>query len=309
MKLANRHTQIEMHRTGGFTSAFKKNIGPWLLILPSVILFYFIVWRPVGAGIYLSFFEIQGYTPVEFVGLENYKRILTDTQFLKVLANTFKYVFWSLTIGYLPPIIFALMINEVIHMRGYVKFAIYFPAILPAVATSMIWYLFYYPNASGVFNTILLKLGLETQQWLQDPDMTIVYIVISMVWNGFGSTTIMYLASLQGVNKELYEAAMLDGAGIFRRIRLIAIPRIKGVMLLFFVRQIISVFQVMEQPLTMTGGGPNGASLSLGLQGYRYAFEYFKIDSAMANNVIMFLILMVLTVFYFFLERKVDNDE
>lgn len=308
MKLPNRISPIETHHKGRFGSVFSRNIGSWLLLLPSIILFYFVVWRPVVVGMFLSLFEMQGYTPVEFVGLANYKRILTDTQFLKVLGNTFKYVFWSLTIGYLPPIIFAIMINEVVHMRGYVKFAIYFPTMLPAVATSMIWYLFYYPNASGVFNTILLKLGFETNQWLQDPSMTIIYIVISMVWNGFGSTTIMYLASLQGVNQELYEAAMIDGVGIFRRIWSIAIPRIRGVMLLFLVRQIIGVFQVMEQPLTMTGGGPNGASLSLGLQGYRYAFEYFKIDSALANNIIMFLILMVLTVFYFFLERKVDSE-
>ena len=113
----------------------------------------------------------------------------------------------------------------------------------------------------------------------------------------FGSTTLMYLAALQGVNNELYEAALLDGAGFIRRIFTVALPKISGIMLLFFANQIIAVFQIMEQPLAMTGGGPDNASMSLGLWSYYNGFVYFDAGSSLATGVITFLILLVLTSF------------
>ena len=119
---------------------------------------------------------------------------------------------------------------------------------------------------------------------------------------------LIYLAALQGVNRELYEVALLDGAGFFKRIIKITIPQISGVMLVNFVMQIIGVFQIMEQPLAMTGGGPNGASMSLGLLGYRYAFQNYKVGNALALNVVMFLMLIVLTIFYFAVKNKVEQD-
>ena len=117
----------------------------------------------------------------------------------------------------------------------------------------------------------------------------------------------MYLSILQGVDKNLYEAARLDGAGIFTRIRVVMMPNIYGILLLNTIRQIIGVFQIYEQPLTMTGGGPNGASQTLGLMNYYYAFKYGQFDKSMALGVITFLLLVWLTLIYFRLDKKIND--
>ena len=286
----------------------KRNIGGWMLLFPTVFLFFVISWRPVFIGGVYSFFDMVGYEVGKFVGLENFRNIITDTLFLKSLINTLKYVLWSLIFGFIPPIIMALMINEAVHFRGALKFSIYFPSIVPGIVTSMLWTLLYYPDVSGLFNTLLVNFGFEPKQWLNNQSMAIPLIVISASWNGFGGTAIMYLASLQGINRELYEAATIDGAGVFKRIWSITLPQMRGILLLFLVRQIIGVFQIMEQPLTMTGGGPNNASVSLSLQGYRYAFVYGQIDNAMAMGVVTFVILFIMTIFYNYLDKRLDDE-
>ncbi len=287
----------------------KKSIVPYILLLPSVLLLYYTVWRPMCTGIIWSFFEMKGYTPGEFVGFDNYIRVLTDFQFLTTLKNTVFYVVYSLLFGFVLPIILAIFLNELVHMNGFIKVSIYMPSIMPSIAVSMLWLLIFYPNSGGLLNTILMKFGLSEQQWLQNPSWTIALIIISVTWKGFGSTTIMYLASLQGISQELYEAAVIDGAGFLRRIFTITIPQIYGVIILFLIRQIISVVQIMEQPFAMTDGGPNNASMSLAMQGYRYAFVYFKTDSALAVGVITFLLLIGFTVLYFFLNKRFNNEQ
>ena len=277
-------------------TTLKRNWGPWLLILPAVVCIYLFIILPQIKCLYWSFFEMKGYTVGEFVGLANYKRVLTDTTFLKVLWNTCQYVLWSLAIGALLPVLVAVVLNELIHMRKTFRFFVYLPSALPGVAIMMLWYLVYYPDYGGLLNILLSKLG------------TILYIVISMTWSGAGGTAIYYFAALQGVNKELYEAAMMDGAGFIRRFRVVTFPHISGVFLLFLVKQIIGVFSIMEQPMQMTDGGPNNASMTLGLMAYRYGFVNIRPQLAMAIGTIMFLILLVLTCFYFRVNKKIESN-
>lgn len=287
---------------------FKKDIYSWFLLIPFLILLYFMIWRPMVMGIVWSFYDMKGYTPTKFIGFENYRVVLQDTQFLHTLGNTILYVLYSLIIGYFPPIIFAIILNEVMHGNNYFKLSMYFPCMIPSVAVSMLWYYIYYPNSGGLLNTFLSFFGIAPLDWLQNSAWTIPLIIISCTWRSLGGTMLMYLAALQGINQELYEATLIDGAGFLTRIRHITIPQISSVMLLYLVRQIISVFQIMEQPLAMTGGGPNGASLSLGLQGYKYAFQFFKIGNSLALGVVTFLMLIILTLFYFFLKNKVESN-
>ena len=285
----------------------KKNIVGWLMILPAILCLYFFILRPMVMGAYLSFFDMKGYTPQEFSGFENYRNAVSNSSFLQTLLNTCKYVWWSLIIGFFLPIILSLMLNEMVHARATLRFLIYLPAVLPASAAALLWYFIYHPSSGGLLNMVLTNLGLDPYVWLQDSGKTILYIIISMTWAGAGSNVLYYYATLQGVNRELYEAAVIDGCGFFRRLKIVAFPHISGIVLLFFVRQIIGVFSVMEQPMMMTDGGPNGASMTLGLQIYKYAFVYYKPQIAMALSCILFLILVVFTSFYYILDRKVEN--
>ncbi|MBP3361217.1 MAG: sugar ABC transporter permease [Clostridia bacterium] len=289
------------------SSIIKHNASGWALLIPSLILFVMIVWRPILIGITYSTFRLQGFTPVEFVGLKNFSDVLTDTNFIQTLKNTVAYVFWSLVIGFPLPFICAVMLNELVHMQGYFKVTTYLPVIIPSIATCLIWRLVYMDGEGGLLNMMLYYLGISPMGWLSNKNMVIPLIIVAMSWNTFGSTLIMYFASLQGINQELYEAARLDGAGFFNRIRFVLLPHMKGMLLLMLIRQIIGVFNVTEQPLTMTGGGPNNASMSLGLTNYFYAFKYGQYDKSLALGVITFLMLLVLTFIYFGLDKRIEE--
>ncbi len=266
-----------------------------------------IVWRPIGIGIGYSFFRLQGFTPIQFVGIKNFTDVLSDTNFIQTLWNTVGYVGWSLVIGFPLPFICAVMLNEMVHIQGYFKVTTYLPVVIPSIATCLIWKMVYMDGEGGLLNMILYYFGVAPMNWLSNKSLAIPLIIVAMSWNGFGSTLIMYLATLQGINQELYEAARLDGAGFFGRIAHVLFPHMKGLLLLMVIRQIIGVFNVTEQPLTMTGGGPNGASMSLGLTNYYYAFKYGQYDKSLALGVITFCLLLVLTFIYFGLDKRVDE--
>lgn len=298
-----------MKSNNNLLQRIRRSIPGWLLILPALLLVYFIIVRPQVLSIYYSFCEMKGFKVTGFAGFDNYIRVISDSLFWKLLGNTLMYTFWSIIIGYFIPIVLAIALNEMVHFRQGFRVMTYLPAALPGVATIMLWYFMYYPDASGLFNSILARFGIESFGWLQEPTWTIPLIVLSMTWHGAGATTLYYFAALQGINRELYEAAVIDGAGFIRRLRTVAFPHISKISLLFLVKQIISVFSIMEQPLQMTDGGPNNASMSLGLQAYKYAFVQNKPQLAMALSVIMFLILCIATVFYFKMDKKLSEND
>jgi len=288
---------------------FRNELEAWVLMLPMVVILYLFIWRPTVLGAIWSFFDMKAYTVGDFCGLANYKNVLTHTQFIPILWNTIKYVVWSLIIGFFPPLFIAIMINEIVHFKNGFRVLIYIPTVIPGIAAMLMWYFMYYPDQSGLLNMILSKFGIGPYSWLNDPRFTIIGIVIYITWKSFSATMLLYYAALQGISIEIYEAAVIDGASSFKRLWHVTIPALEGLLLLNLVRQIISVFQIMEQPLAMTGGGPNGASTSLSFQLYQYGFNSGgkRTGEAMALGVIIFLILIVLTIFYFWLNKKVED--
>lgn len=286
---------------------FKKELGAWALLAPFLILLILIVWVPSIQGFIWSFFKMEGYTPSAFVGLKNYKIVIKNTDFKMVLGNTWKYVAYSVVLGYFLPIIITIAMNELTRGKSAFRFIYYLPSMIPSIASSMLWYYVYYPNENGLLNMALSFLGIAPRTWLGNPNLTILLLIVVSTWSAMGGSMLLYLAALQGVNRELYEAAIVDGAGIFSRIRHVTIPGIASVLILQLVRMIIAVFQILQEPLTMTGGGPNNASTSLGLLAYRYAFQNFQIGNAQVVNAIMFFILIIFTILYFKLQNKVDE--
>lgn len=285
-------------------SSFVRDIPSWCLILPAILLLFLVSWRPVLMGFHMAFYNNEG---TAFVGFENFKTVLSDVLFLKALKNTISYVLWSIVIGMFLPVVVAVMMNEVVHGNSLIKASLYLPQVVPAIASSLLWSFVYMADESGLLNMILGLFGVEPQVWLQDERLTIPLIVIEMTWRGFGFTSILYLASIQSINRELYEAAMIDGAGIFKRTMKITMPNMYPMILLFGINQIKNVFNIMIQPLSMTGGGPNNASLSLGLQSYKYAFQYFRMGDSVALSTLMWIIIMLLTIFYNKLDKKLEK--
>lgn len=289
----------------------KNDFDAWILMLPAVIVLYLMIWRPTVLGAVWSFFKMNAYTIGDFCEFSNYTKVITHTQFLPTLLNTVKYVFWSLILGFLPPAIIAVMINEIVHFKSGIRVMIYLPVVIPGISAMLMWYYIYYPDQTGLLNMLLMKLGMEPFEWLNNPSFVIPGIIIYTTWKGFPASMLLYYAAVQSISPELYEAALIDGTGVFKRIWHITRPQIEGILLLNFVNQIIAVFQIMEQPLAMTGGGPNGASASLGYQLYQYGFNSGGngTGQAMALGVIIFLMLMVCTCFYFWLTKKVEERQ
>lgn len=283
-------------------------IMAWIFILPCLVFMYITLWRPIFMGTYLSFFKLRGYTPVEFVGFDNYIKVVTDTNFTKAFFNTIQYVAWELLLAFVPPIIVSLLLNEIRLGHKTLKFAIYFPTIVPAIITAVMWRQMYEPNINGLINNMLSRFGVEPQLFLNSPTQVIFWISVSLGWSAIGGRMIYYLSGLQGINSELYEAAAIEGAGIFKRMWHITFPQISGIIFLFIIKMIIGVFQIMAAPLTMTDGGPNNASISLGLQSYRYAFENFKVEYALALGMIQFFMLIGITIFYFRAQKKITTE-
>ena len=307
--MKNKKSDVISQRNIKRKLGIRNNIDAWILMLPMVVILYLFVWRPTVMSIAWSFFDMRGYTATSFCGFDNYIKVLTHTQFLPILWNTVKYVLWSLVIGFLPPVFIAIMINEILHFKSGFRVLIYIPAVIPGIAAMLMWFFIYYPDQTGLLNMILAKFGAAPRQWLNDPNFTIIGIILYSTWKAFPGAMLLYYASLQSVSVEVYEAAIIDGAGPFKRLWNVTRPAMEGIILLQLVRQIISVFQIMEQPLAMTGGGPNGASTSLSYQLYQYGFNSGgkATGQAMALGVIIFLILIVFTVFYFWLNRKVED--
>lgn len=285
----------------------RRDLGSWILLVPSILLFLIMIWGPLISTIRLSFYETQGFEAVAFAGLDNYKNVLTNSEFLRTLKNTCFYVLWSLAIGYLFPLLVAVMLNEMVRVKSVLRFSFYFPAMIPGMATALLWKFIFDPGEGGVLNMILMAFGHAPSQWLQDASLTIPLIIFTMTWKGFGGTMLIYLASLQGISRDLYEAASIDGAGFFQKIRYVQFPAVKSLMGLMLIRQIIGVFQIMQEPLAMTSGGPNNASMSLMLSSYNYGFRYYQVGRSMAVGTITFLILAVFTVIYQVASRKGES--
>ena len=284
--------------------AVKKDISGWLLMLPPLVLFAFFVWVPLLESVRLSLYQANGMRLLRFTGLKNYVDVFQHPDFWPALRNTFGYTFWSLIIGFLIPIVLAVIINEIRAGKSFFKSAVYLPNVVPGMAMVMLWGFIFRPGSTGILNILLGKLGIAPQPWLTNPRWTIPLIVTTLTWKGAGATTLLYIAGLQGIDPELYEAAIIDGAGIFKRIRYITLPCIYNLASTLLILQIISVFQILYEPLVMTNGGPNNASISIMHLVFKFAFERFDYPRAAAVSVIISLILIVLTLLYFKINKR-----
>ena len=294
--------KISIHKgRGKRTEAFKS----WLIMLPGLVLMTFFVWEPLLESIRMSLYKTENVELVEFIGLKNFISVIGKTNFTQALINTFSYTFWSLIIGFLLPIVLAMLIGETVRGKGFFRTAAYLPNMLPGLAVIILWSAFFSGGESGVLNILLSKIGIPKQTYLTEANLVIPIIITVATWKGAGATALIYMAAMASVNTELYEAAAIDGANVWQRVIHILLPSIKKLAGTLLILQIISVFQIMYEPMVLTKGGPDNASLSLMQLMWQYAFggsmDYGK---ASAVAVIVTAILLVMTAIYSYFNRK-----
>ena len=274
-------------------------------MLPGLVLMTFFVWEPLLESVRMSLYKTENVELVEFIGLKNFISVIGKTNFTQALINTFSYTFWSLIIGFLLPIVLAMLIGETVRGKGFFRTAAYLPNMLPGLAVIILWSAFFSGGESGVLNILLSKIGIPKQTYLTEANLVIPIIITVATWKGAGATALIYMAAMASVITELYEAAAIDGANVWQRVIHILLPSIKKLAGTLLILQIISVFQIMYEPMVLTKGGPDNASLSLMQLMWQYAFggsmDYGK---ASAVAVIVTAILLVMTAIYSYFNRK-----
>ena len=282
-----------------------ENLKSWLIMLPGLLLMTFFVWEPLFESIRMSLYKTRNVELVRFIGLDNFISVTGKDDFLQALMNTFSYTFWSLLIGFALPVLLALIIGETRRGKGFFRTAAYLPNMLPGLAVIILWSAFFSGEKSGVLNILLGTLGVPAQSYLTNYRLVIPIIIIIATWKGAGATALIYMAGMSGVNAELYEAAAIDGATVWQRIIHILLPAIRKLAGTLLILQIISVFQIMYEPMVLTKGGPDNASLSLMQLMWQYGFGgSMNYGTASAVAVSVTLILLVMTAVYSYFNRK-----
>ncbi|MFN4223313.1 MAG: carbohydrate ABC transporter permease [Fervidobacterium nodosum] len=272
-------------------------ISPWLL--------GFIIFGvyPIISSFYHSFTDFSITTQPKWIGLDNFKRMFKDEIFWQSLKNTFVYVLGLVPLGLFVAIGIALLLN-VKKIKGvpFFRAAIYLPSIVPAFAFSAVVTLFFHPYL-GFINTLLSWFGIEGPLWLSSEKWVKPTIIIAAQW-GVGSAMLIFSAALKDIPSELYEAALIDGASKFTMFRKITLPLITPTIFYYLVTSTIGNMQIFDLPMLLTGGGPNNASLSLGMYIYKHAFTYTNMGYASALAWIMFVFIFAFTIVYFAFSKK-----
>lgn len=263
-------------------------------LLPALLIFVLFEYYPLLRVIYLSLTDADLLRSPQWVGLANYARMLQDPEFLNSLRVTAIFVLAVTGLEVVLGMALAFLMNRPGPFQGLVRGAIFAPVVLSLAAAGVIWLYLLNPT-SGPVNGLLQALGLPPSGWLQDPRTALASLVLISLWKGVGLSAVLYLAGLQGIPKELHEAAQVDGATPLQTARWITIPLLAPTTLLVFFISLVGTFQNYGLILVLrTDGGPVGSTMLLGYYIYQNAFQYFQMGYASAVSVFLFLLLVFL---------------
>jgi multiple sugar transport system permease protein len=292
---------------GRLVRRVRENLLAYGFLAAGILCFALFSWYPLVRGVILSFQQINFVTDPYWVGTENYRVLFDDPLFWTAWKNTLVFTGLALVLGYLVPLGLSILLNELRHLKGFFRIAVYLPVMLPPIVVVLLWQYFYNPG-SGLFNALLRGVGLPESQWTQAGGLTsMVSLVLVSTWANLGGATLMYLAALQGIPGELYEAAELDGAGIWQRLRHVTFPQLRFIMAVLLLLQIIATMQVFIEPFQLTGTS-NPETVTVMVLIYRYAFvvnQDFGLAASM--SVLLFVVLGIFSAIYLRVTREGDK--
>ena len=282
--------------------------GKWALILlaPNIIGFLMFMLIPVIMTFVLSFTRYDIITAPEFIGLENYIEMFKDPIIRQTTKNTVLYSLMVVPLGMCLSLLLAVLLDQKINLKRFFRAAYFIPAITSMVVVAIVWQWIYNPEF-GILNWVLSFFGIEGKRWLLDEKTALPALAVVGIWKNAGYNMIIFLSGLQGISNSYYEAAMLDGATKCQQFRSITFPLLMPTTFFVFVTSVISSFQVFDQVMLMTNGGPGRATSVLAHYLYQNAFKYFKMGYACAIAVLLFAIIMVLTVINMRMEKKMRD--
>lgn len=283
-------------RKSRMTNRTKNEILALLFLLPSIVLFAMFKYYPILSGVFVSFFDIDIVNlPGDFCGLKNYVRAFNDARFYQAIWHNVKFFIYCIIMTFWQPIILAILVNEMRRKSKTVYRLLYFiPAVVPAIATTILWKYFWHPDY-GLANYLVQLFGGEAQLWLNDE----AWVYFCMNFPGMvvfgGMAMVYYLAALQDVPNDLYEASMLEGAGFIKRVRYVTLPGIKNIVITQFILSLTGIFGTMENILLWTGGGPAGSTETILVYAYKQATNSMDYSYAITLSTIVFVVTLIIT--------------
>jgi multiple sugar transport system permease protein len=281
----------------------RRTLTAWSFAAPFTALFLVFALLPVLASLLMSLTDmrstdLQHPLAVNFVGLHNYARLFGDAQFLRAAGNTIVFVVVGVPLTVVVSLAAANALNSgLIRLRGLFRVGFYLPVVTSIVAIAVVWRFLLDPQA-GLIDNLLSLIGVHGPNWLGDPHLSLGSIIVMAVWRNFGSLMVIFLAALQGIPADLYEASTLDGAGRWQQFRRITVPLLRPALLFGAVITGIGYLQLFEEPLVMTQGGPLSSTLSVSYHIYNQ-FGFGNYGYASAAAYVLFVAIVALSVLQF----------
>ena len=274
----------------------RSNRAGYLMVLPYIVHFIFFVSFPLIFSFILIFHKWDLFTPMQWVGLANFRRLFQDVQFFKAIGNTLIFLSIHIPLQIVIALLLAVFLNARIKFRGFFRAVYFLPVIVSGVVTTILWKELYAYD-TGILNLLLLKMGFEKLPWINSAHLAMPSIAIMATWKNLGLYVVLFLVGLQAIPAYLYEAADIDGARSVQKFFYITLPSLKNTMMLVVVLSTIGGFSLFIEPFVMTGGGPLNSTLSAMLYIYKQAFYFGHMGYAAALGFFFAaIILMVILV-------------
>ncbi|HTX18279.1 MAG TPA: sugar ABC transporter permease [Bacteroidota bacterium] len=272
----------------------------YLFVLPYVVFFLLFVAYPLVFSFLLIFHRWDIVTPMKWIGLRNFERLVSDPQFFRAMRNTFVFLLIHIPLQIVVALAFAMLLNTRGILRGFFRAVYFLPVVVSGVVVTILWQNLYSYD-SGVLNSLLHLVGIGKVPWLIDPGVAMPSIAIMATWKNVGIYIVLFLIGLQNIPKEVYESASLDGAGPFSRFFRITLPMLNSTMTLIVALSTIGGFSLFIEPYVLTGGGPMQSTMSAMLYIYNQAFYFGHMGYAATLGIVFALVILAVVL----LQRKV----
>lgn len=281
----------------------QERLWGYIFLIPFFVGFIFFIIGPVVVALGLSMTQWDLIGTPKFISITNYQNLFRDNLFWIALKNTLYYTFLSLPITIALSLILALLMNRKLIGIKWFRSVYFLPVTISIVAVSLLWAWMYSPDF-GIINYILSRLGLPQPGWIAETSWAMPSVVIMSVWRSLGFNIIILLAGLQNIDRNLYEAAAIDGAGPWLQFKSITIPMLSSVLFFIIVIGLINSFQVFEQTYIMTQGGPGYSTFTLVYYIFQAGFQFLRMGYASAMSFVLFIIIFVITAGHLTLQSK-----
>ncbi|MGF2950059.1 carbohydrate ABC transporter permease [Microbacterium alcoholitolerans] len=286
----------------------RESLVGWGFAAPNLVLMTLFLFVPIVWALIISFQETKGFGDPDWVGLDNYATLVTDPVFWQSLLNTMVFTIATVPIELLGGLGLAVLLNSVLPARGLFRTIIVLPMVISGVASGMIAVILFY-ESNGLVNKVLQAIGLDSIGWQSQGTPAMISVIIAAIWLRLGFNMIIYLAGLQSISPELYEAARIDGASRWQQFRSVTVPLVGPSTFFLLIMNVIASFQVFDLIFVMTGGGPGNATSVLVTYAYRNGFQIREQGYGAAIGIVILLITLLFTFIQWKTSRTRDLAE